>query len=165
VNPRGHAVVNFGPFRVPGAGAIGLALTGVRARSPDPGPPVIISPVEARYLEPGEAIIRQDALRQAGPGGLRGLWLPVGTGAGFRVAPGIGGRVDALLTGASSSGRLEVTVEMAGTKREITVSRDPVSVRVGPFPRVQRVIRLRARGPRDAQLFISRILVRPATSA
>jgi glycosyltransferase involved in cell wall biosynthesis len=162
-NAKGHAALIFGPFKMTGKGQQGLALFPVDRTDPGPGPELYISPVEARYLQPGEPLLRQTALQPRGAGGLRGLPIAGGATAAIRVAPGVRGEADVKVVAVAQPEPTRITVKMGGKRRGAIIDTDPDTVRVGPLPAddVVRVTVRRASG-RPGEVLLSSVSLLPA---
>jgi glycosyltransferase involved in cell wall biosynthesis len=136
---RSPQVVTFGPLRAPPRAPIGAALSSVRVDGSARGPRILVSPMEARYLQPGEAVTRPARVSQVGQGGLRGLEVPAGGSARLRITPGIHGPSDVRLrlTGVGNGASIAVTA--ASVTRRVVVPAHPKTVMVGPVPAVEAV--------------------------
>jgi hypothetical protein len=130
------SIINFGPFRANAGGAepIGIALQSIDPSDSGHGPPLVVSPIEAVFQQPGSGFIRMAALAQGGPHGLRGLDVPAGSRATVRVTPGVRGAVDVRLGVTPNSHGGKVGVRVAGTRRQVRLRRRATSLTAGPFP-------------------------------
>jgi hypothetical protein len=135
-----YSVTNFGPLIAPRRGRIGLALSSVQPRSSSIGPSLILSPLQAEYLSAGEWVTGMPALAQIGPGGLRGVYLAIGSTTQFAMSPGIRGRCDVALQGTGVGGALRVTVTVGREVRSTLVSGRLGVVTLGPFSRASTVL-------------------------
>jgi hypothetical protein len=152
VRHPGVEVINFGPLRVTNRGAMPLALFSIQSRTSAHGPPLVVSPIEAHYLEVGEAVRRMPTIAERGPGGLRGL--PVETGARVRLAitPGVTGRCRLLLRAAAHGNQTAVSATVGGVTRRGFILREPALLNLGPYPRAASVVSLRiGTGPRGSR--------------
>jgi hypothetical protein len=135
-------VLNFGPLLAPKSGPILLALSSMQPQSNSPGPSLVVSPLQAEYLAPGEWITGMPALAEAGPSGLRGLYLGGGSTTRFAITPGLQSRGSVTLQGASVGGSLQVTVAIGSEVRSARVGSSDTVIHIGPFSRVESVLSL-----------------------
>jgi len=151
-------VLNFGPLLAPARGGVGLALSSLQLRSNSPGPKLVLSPLQAEYLAPGEWITGMPALAEMGPGGLRGVYLSRGSTTRFAMTPGVRGRVNLTLLAASVGGGMQVTVAVGSEARSTQLNGGPSAVQVGPFKSAEAVVSVSVRAPAGGSnptLFIS----------
>jgi glycosyltransferase involved in cell wall biosynthesis len=161
--PKGYEVLTFGPFKVTGQGQQGLALYAVNRANPGPGPELYVSAVEARYLQPGDPLLRQTALQPRGSGGLRGLPIAGGRTAAIRLAPGVHGAAEVKVVAAAQSAPTHITVEMGGKRRSAIIGTDPETVLVGPLPSDDVVnVTVRRASGRRAEVLLSSVSLVPA---
>lgn len=132
--PSSFGLVLSGPLRVPSRGQIFLQLRPIDARTTAIGPPMVISPIQAWYLASGEAIIRMPALR-AEANGVSGFPVVPGSTAYFRIAPGVHGRVDAIIDAVSAGRPSRVTVSVGGSSHNAALSGAPAPVLLRGYPR------------------------------
>lgn len=158
-------VITFGPLLALKRGRIGAALTSVEPRRPVPGADLLLSPIQARYLAPGESVTRMPALAELGPRGLRGLYVTQRVNARFAMTPGIKGPCTVALHGASVGGALRVAVTIGARTLSVLVGTSTTVVHIGPFPYASAVISMTATtiaGNSRASLFISDLRFIPA---
>jgi hypothetical protein len=158
INAGSFQVVTFGPLLAPRRGRTGVAFTSVQPRSARPGAELLLSPLQARYLMPGESVTRMSALAELGPGGLRGLYVADGATARFGMTSGILGLCMVKLRAASVGGPLRVTATIGQDSHSAVVSDRPTLIQLGPFAHAGSVLTLRTqaisgRSPRS--LFIA----------
>jgi hypothetical protein len=133
-------VVNFGPLLTPDHGPVLLAFSSIQPRTGSPGPSLILSPLQAQYLAPGEWVTGMPALAAVGPGGLRGVYLGGGSTTRFAITPGARGRGNVTLDGASAGGATQVSVRMGSEVRSARVATSPTVVHLGPFSHANGVL-------------------------
>jgi hypothetical protein len=150
-------VVNFGPLLAPGRGGIGVAVSSLQQQRNSPGPNLILSPLQAEYLAPGEWVTGMPALEEVGPGGRRGVYLRAGSSTRFAITPGVRCICHVALQGASVGGSLEVSVTVGSEVRASVLGSKAAGTRLGPFSRAAGVVSLNVRGSTNgskAALFI-----------
>jgi hypothetical protein len=155
-----YSRVNFGPLLVPKSGPIGLTINSLPARGGGAGPRLIVSPVQAEYLAPGEWVTGMPALAEFGPGGQRGVYLASGSTTRFAMTPGIAKRCLLELHAASVGGPISITTTVGRETRTVVLGGDPTVLQVGPFSRSESVVSLSVRSSvasADNSLFISRM--------
>jgi hypothetical protein len=126
-------VINFGPFLAPKHGRTGVALKSVQPHDAKVGARLLLSPLQAEYLAPGEAVMRMPALAELGTNGLRGMNIPSGVKARFQVTPGISGRCMVTLKAAGIGGTLRVTAVVGNETHSVFVGSRPTVLHIGPF--------------------------------
>jgi hypothetical protein len=167
VNTGPYQRDNFGPLLAPKPGPIGLAFSSLQPQSDAPGPTLVLSPLQAEYLAPGEWVRGMPALEEIGPGGKQGLYLNNGSTTRFAMTPGISGGCELALEGASVDGALQVTITVGREARSALVSSQPSVVHLRPFSRASGVLSLTVSAlsaKSNASLFISHmtfVAVRP----
>ncbi len=127
------SVLMLGPFRSTGSARQALALYPIDARKPTSGPPLTISPIDARFRAPGEGLLRQRQLLVPDPLGRPSFEVPVGSSTAIRMTPGLSGPVTVHLAAATSRGRARVVLRIGGRRRSVTVTPTTTTVQAGPF--------------------------------
>jgi hypothetical protein len=140
-------VVNLGPLLAPAHGGVGVAVSSIQPHSNSPGPSLILSPLQAEYLPPGEYVTGMPALEEVGPGGLRGVYLRAGSTTRFAMTPGVRCACSLALRGASVGGSLQVSLTVGSEVRSSTVTSRSAVVRIGPFSQAGSVVSLGVRQP------------------
>jgi hypothetical protein len=151
-------VLNFGPFLAPARGGVGLALASLQLQSNSPGPRLVLSPLQAEYLRPGEWVTGMPALAEMGPGGLKGVYLSRGSTTRFAMTRGVRGRANLTLLGASVGGALQVTVAVGSEARSAQLNGGPSTVQIGPFKSAETVVSVSVSAPAGGSnptLFVS----------
>jgi hypothetical protein len=126
-------VLNFGPLLAPARGGVGLAVSSLQLQSNSPGPSLVLSPLQAEYLAPGEWVTGMPALAEVGPGGLRGVYLAGGSTTRFAMTPGVRGGANLSLRGATVGGAVQITVTVGAEARSARLDGGPIVVQIGPF--------------------------------
>jgi hypothetical protein len=158
INSGAFQVISFGPFLAPKHGRTGVALMSVESHSAKAGARLLLSPLQAEYLAPGEAVMRMPALAERGPDGLRGMHIVNGVTARFRITPGVSGRCMVTLKAAGVGGALRITAAVGKETRSTFVGGRPAVVHIGPFSHSSSVLSLNASsrgGHTSTRLFIS----------
>jgi hypothetical protein len=151
-------VVNFGPLLAPGRGGVGLALSSVQPQNASPGPTLLLSPLQAEYLGPGQWVRSMPALAEIGPGGVRGVYLPGGSTTRFAMTPGVRGGCTLTLQEASVGGAAQIAVAVGSEVRSASVGTRPAVIHIGPFKGASSVLSLKVTAPSartNTELFIS----------
>jgi hypothetical protein len=136
IEPTGKGpfrVLNFGPLLAPARGGVGLAISSLQLQSNSPGPSLVLSPLQAEYLAPGEWVTSMPALAEVGPGGLRGVYLASGSTTRFAMTPGVRGSTNLSLLGATVGGAVQITVTVGAEVRSARLDGGPTVVQIGPF--------------------------------
>jgi len=147
VNSGSLQVINFGPFLASKHGRTGVALKSVQPHGAKVGARLLLSPLQAEYLAPGEAVMRMPALAELGPNGLRGMWIASGVTARLKITPGISGRCMVTLTAAGVGGTLRVTAAIGNETHSVLVGSRPAVMHVGPFSHPSGILSLSASSP------------------
>jgi hypothetical protein len=129
-----YTVVNFGPLRVSGVGTLPIALYAIPARRGARAPQLVVSPPQAIYLAPGQAVSRMPALNALGSSDFSGEPIAEGGVASFRVTPGVRGRVQVVVTGETSAGSLSIAATLGTTTHSGVIGATPATLALGPFP-------------------------------
>jgi hypothetical protein len=140
VDPGKFQVITFGPLIAPAHGPIGIALSSVQPESSGQGADLLLSPLQAEYLEPGEAVMRMPALAEPGPDGSRGLYVTGGVTARFAMTPGIVGSSVVALQGATVAGFAHVTVRVGAETHSAVASNRMKTILIGPFSHAASVL-------------------------
>jgi hypothetical protein len=157
-------LINVGPLLAPTSGGVGLALSSLRPNSAGAGPNLILSPLQAEYLAPGEWVTTMPALDEPGPGGLRGLYLERGSATRFAMTPGVKGACTLAIQGAGVRGSVELAVTVGSQVRRARMSGTPRVVAVGPFSQAAGVISVSVTAATpNASLFVSKMQLVAAT--
>jgi hypothetical protein len=135
-------IINFGPLRASNGKQVGIALATVQARNPYPGPRLIISPLQAEYLLPGQAVMRMPALAETGPQGAPGIYIPAGITGRFAMTPGITGRCILTMRAGATAGPVQVTAAVGHELRSVIVGTRETVVSIGPFSHAAGVVSL-----------------------
>jgi hypothetical protein len=146
VEPGSFHIVNFGPLLAARAGRTGVALVSVQPHGTGAGPNLVISPLQAEYLAPGEAVKRMPALAEMSSTGLRGLFLSSGATGRFAMTPGVVGRCSLALRAATDGGPLRVTATVGTEVHSGTVSGGGSVLRIGPFSHASAFLSLAVAG-------------------
>jgi hypothetical protein len=161
-----HAIA-FGPLLTGKQRAIGVAVKSVQPHGAGAGAPLLLSPVEASYLTPGQAVMGMPALAQEGPGGLRGIEIADSTTTRFHITPGVTGSCTVAVDAAATSGTVRITAVVGRETRSAIVDARLSVVQLGPFPRPSGVVSLHATGVGDRRarenLFVSDLRIAPAS--
>jgi hypothetical protein len=153
-------LINAGPLLAPARGGVGLAFTSLQPQGGSHGPSLILSPLQAEYLAPGEWVTSMPALAEIGPGGRRGVYLPSGSTTRFAMTPGVRGGCNLMLQGVAAGGTVQVTVTVGSEARAAAVGPTPSVVNIGHFPHASEVLSLAvntAAGKSRASLFVSNV--------
>jgi hypothetical protein len=165
VGAKPFQVINLGPLIAGSRAGVGLALKLSKITSAAQTPSVVLSPLQAEYLAPGQAVMSMPALAETGPTGERGVYLGSGAVARFAMTPGIAGPCSVTLKGVDVGGRVGVTVTVGSQARSAQIDRQTKAVQFGPFADAQSVIAVRVTrsGTQDGALFLSdlRFVVSP----
>jgi hypothetical protein len=151
-------LINAGPLLAPAHGGVGLAFTSLEPQGGSHRPSLILSPLQAEYLAPGEWVTSMPALAEIGPGGRRGVYLASGSTTRFAMTPGVRGDCNVVLQGASAGGAVQVTITVGSEVRSATVGPTPSMVYVGHFSNGSEVLSLAVSttaGKSRASLFVS----------
>jgi hypothetical protein len=160
VHPGPYQVNNFGPLLAPKRQPISLDLTSVQPNSNSPGPSLVVSPLQAEYLAPGEWVKGMPALAETGPGGLRGLYLTSGSTTPFAMTPGIHGRSVLAIHGASVGQAVRVAVTVGAEAHTALVPSHPSVTYVGPFAEASSLLSMTVSTPEggsSGNLFIGNL--------
>jgi len=160
VNAGASQVISFGPFLASKHGRTGIALKSVQPHDAKVGARLLLSPLQAEYLAPGEPVMRMPALAELGPNGLRGMNIPNGVTARLQIAPGISGRCMVTLKAAGIGGTLRVTAAVGNETHSVLVGSRPAVIHIGPFLHPSSVLSLSAssRGAyASTRLFLSNV--------
>lgn len=150
-----YEVVTLGPLKATRVGVNGVALI-----PQDRGnAPIVLSPFDSHWLQPGQVILRQRSLRQRGPGGSAGQYVRVGPMNELHVTPGLSGDVIVDVWAAADRFPAEAEIFLGGKRSVAAIPTRAGRTRLGPF-RSGRVVRLRFRGSGD-RVLVSDIKVRP----
>jgi hypothetical protein len=158
VNSGAFQVISFGPFLASKHGRTGVALKSVQPHDAKVGARLILSPIQAEYLAPGEAVMRMPALAELGPNGLRGMNIPDGVTARFQITPGISGRCMVTLKAAGIGGKLRVTAAVGSETHSVLAGSRPAVMHIGPFSHPSSVLSLNVSSHRayaSTRLFFS----------
>jgi hypothetical protein len=152
-------LINVGPLLAPPGSSVGLALSSTRPGGRSPGPTVLISPLQAEYLAPGQAAMSMRALAEIGPGGQRGSYLAAGSATRFAMTPGVAGPAYLAIRGAAFGRSLPVAVTVGGEARSGTADERPGVTYIGPFAHTAEVVAISVPTPAqaNASLFVSDI--------
>lgn len=152
-------VINLGPLLAPPGSGVGLALTSARADGATPGPSILISPLQAEYLAPGQATMSMPAISEAGPGEQRGAYLAAGSATRFDMTAGVQAPVNVAIRGAAFGQSLPVTVTVGSEARSGMAGTGPGVTSIGPFAHTAEVISISLPTPAhvNASLFVSDI--------
>ena len=151
-------LVNVGPLLAPASGGVGLALSSLRPDSADRGPNLVLSPLQAEYLAPGEWVTSMPALHETGPSGLRGLYLERGSTTQFAMTPGVKGACTLAIQGAGVRGAVEVAVTVGSQVRRTRIGGTRGLISVGPFSQAAGVISIAVTAPTPhASFFVSKL--------
>ena len=155
---RRYEVVTLGPIQARPNAVQGVAL--LRQPPLDARTRIVLSPFDARWLEPGEAVLRQESLRERGPGGVPGQYVRAGSTTRLSITPGLTGAVDVEITASAVSDPARVQVTLGERRRSARIPARSAVTRLGPF-RAGSVVRLRIRGPAE-RVLVSAIKLRAA---
>jgi hypothetical protein len=128
-------VVTFGPLPTPSRGPVDVTVKSEAPHGGAAGPALVLSPLQAEYRRPGEWVGGMPALAQAGPGGLRGLYLATGSTTRFAMTPGVKCPCVIELEGAAVPAPVEVTIAIGRELHSTSVSNAPSKLSVGAFSR------------------------------
>lgn len=160
VRAGNYEVINFGPLlSANGRQRIGIAISSVQPYSAKAGDDLRLSPLQAEYLAPGEALMRMPALAEVGPAGSRGLSIAPGANARFQMTPGATGPCMVALQGASVGGNLQVTIAIGNQRRSALVRDRSAVTYIGPFSRTGGALTLTVNAParENGSLFLSNV--------
>lgn len=152
-------VLNYGPLHAAPGRSTGVALMAVAQSGASPGPPLVLSPIQAVFLAPGEALMRMPALAEPGPGGVRGLFVPAGASASFPVTPGMRGPAALRLRGAANRTGIAITVSDGTETRSNAIPRGRSTTVLGTFAHPGGLLSLSVHAPagHGAGVFIERL--------
>lgn len=144
VNSGTLQVISFGPFLASKHGRTGVALKSVQPHGANVGARLLLSPLQAEYLAPGEAVMRMPALAELGPNGLRGMQIASGATAHLKITPGISGRCMVTLTAVGVGGASRITAAVGNEVHSALVGSHSAVVRIGPFSHPSSILSLSA---------------------
>jgi hypothetical protein len=139
------ATITFGPLRTKSDPPIPSAIMSAQLTAAEAGPQILVSPIEAQYLQPGQAVPLPTAAQATGPEGLSGTAIVDGGSTDVDITPGVRGRVRVRVLAVALSGEPELRVSMAGRAEKSGVPPKPRLLQLGPF-RSSRKLTIRVRG-------------------
>lgn len=151
-------VINVGPLVAPQSGGVGLALSSLQPHTASTGASIVLSPLQAEYLAPGEWVTSMPALSETGPGGLRGVYLERGSKTSFAITPGVRGRCELVMRAAGIGGSPTVAVRVGSEVRTVHVAASLNLIRVGPFSHSSEAVSLAVNAAASGtSIFVSKI--------